>query len=221
MFYFRVNKIRIVDNRESGFWFFKRDLAEIKLISFITTGDTSFPDLDGFVSATDPAEKARLAETMVKQVVSSRLLTTVRDVRDGQTLTFGDTGYVLYQAESIPSDFHWCLLALEDDGGDRKLGEAIKGIAQHDKFGEFTDALAVAVKAAANPAFAAGVTITGFVSTVVARFLEDNRDDMVGLLYASFDRATHYPHGERKRDDVVDLTKNMYVDYSIFGFEQQ
>jgi hypothetical protein len=219
MFYFRINKVRIIDNRESAFLFFRRDLAEIKLISFITTGDVSFPDLDTFITETDPLKKQQLAASMVAQVVSNRILATIDNVTDGQTITFGDTGYVVFQRDTIPLDFNWCLLALEDDGDVRDVGTSIEEVLQNPGFAGFATNLAVLVGAAANPAFAAGIAVAKFVAEVVANNLKRKKDDLAGLLYMSLNRREHYPHGERKRDDAVDLTGNMIIDYSLFGFE--
>ncbi|MBP1730274.1 MAG: hypothetical protein H6Q55_703 [Deltaproteobacteria bacterium] len=44
-----------------------------------------------------------------------------------------------------------------------------------------------------------------------------NKDDQIGVAYQSFNRFEHYPHGERKKDDVPDLSNNIFIDYSIFG----
>ncbi len=43
------------------------------------------------------------------------------------------------------------------------------------------------------------------------------RDDQVGLYYLSLNRMEHYPNGERKRDDVPNLSNNVWVANSIFG----
>ena len=219
MFYFRINKVRIIDNRERGFLFFKRDLAEIKLVSFITTGDTSFPDLDPFLAETDPEKKKQLAAAMVAQVVSNRILATIDNVKDDQIISFGDTGYVVFQANTIPQDFNWCFVALEDDGDVRDVGSSIDEVLQNPGFDAFALNLAVLVGAATNPAFTAGVVVAKFVAEVVADNLKKKKDDLAGLLYMSLNRREHYPHSERKRDDVADLTGNMLVDYSLFGFE--
>jgi len=45
----------------------------------------------------------------------------------------------------------------------------------------------------------------------------ENKDDQIGLSYQSFNRFEHYPHGERKRDDVPDLSNNVRIAYSLFG----
>lgn len=218
MFYFRINKVHFIDNRETGFLFFRRDLAEIKLVSFITTGDSSFPDLDPLLKATTPEEQRQLAATMVAQVVSNRILATISKVKDNQTITFGDTGYVVFQQKAIPTDFNWCLLAVEDDGDVRKVGTSIAEVFEIPGFDGFAKNLAVLVGKASNPGFAAGMAIVKFVSEVVANNLKKNKDDLAGLLYMSLNNKEHYPHGERKKDDVSDLTGNMFIDYSLFGF---
>ena len=219
MFYFRINKVKIMDNRERGFLFFRRDLAEIKLISFVTTGDISFPDLDPYLRETDHEKKKQLAASMVAQVVSQRILATVDNVKDNQAITFGDTGYVLYQADAIPTDFNWCFIALEDDGDVRGVGESIDEVLGNPGFNSFAQNLGILVGAATNPAFTAGVVISKFVAEIVAENLKKKKDDLAGLLYMSLNRQEQFPRGERKRDDVPDLTGNMLVDYSLFGFE--
>lgn len=219
MFYFRINKVRIIDNRESGFLFFKRDLGEVKLVSLITTSDISFPDIDPFLNETDPEKKKQAAAAMVAQVVSNRILATIDHVKDGQTITFGDTGYVVFQADAIPMDFNWCLIAVEDDGDVRDVGSSTDEVLQNPGFDNFATNLAVLAGAAANPAFAAGVAVAKFVAEIVADNLKKNKDDLAGLLYMSLNRREHYLHGKRDRDHVADLTGNMIIDYSLFGFE--
>ena len=59
--------------------------------------------------------------------------------------------------------------------------------------------------------------IAKFVSRAIPQVLVRNRDDQVGLYYMSLNRMEHYPNGERKRDNVPDLSNNVRVDYSIFG----
>ena len=70
-----------------------------------------------------------------------------------------------------------------------------------------------------NPSYALAVGIGKFVTKMVAERRSKNQDHMIGVLYISLNRLEHYRHGERKRDNVPDLTNNMFVDYSIFGFD--
>ena len=45
MFYFRINRVRILDNHKNAFLFFGDGYAQVKLISFITS-DSDIPILD-------------------------------------------------------------------------------------------------------------------------------------------------------------------------------
>jgi hypothetical protein len=79
-----------------------------------------------------------------------------------------------------------------------------------------TSALAL-LATAVTPQLTAAAAIAKFVSRAIPQVLVRNRDDQVGLYYLSLNRMEHYPNGERKRDDVPDLSNNVRVDYSIFG----
>lgn len=221
MFYFRLNRIQVLDNRESGFLFFHRDRAQVKIISFVTTSNMDLPDLDLWMVSVDPLEKEAILLDAVRQVVASRTLTEVRDVKDNQILTFGDTGYVLYQSEAIPRDLNWTCLAVESDRDVRAIGASIDLVVQQAQLGALAASLSLVVAGAANPVFAAAAEITRYVLGAVARILKENGDDQIGLLYMSLNRYEHYRYGLRDRQHVLDLTGNMLVDYSIFGMDEE
>lgn len=218
MFYFRINKLQIFDNYENAFLFFKRDLAQVKLVSFVTT-DAEIPLLDAWVAENDANKKRQLLTDAVQQTASARILTEIDNVKDNAVLTFGDTGYVLHQAKVIPEDFNWCLIATEGDDNVRMIGKELESVVNHVEFDGFASNLATLVIGATNPAFLAGVAITKFLTNVAAGILKQNKDDQLGILYMSLNRREHYLHGERKKDGVPDLTGNMLIDYSIFAFE--
>jgi hypothetical protein len=221
MFYFRINKLKILDNRERGdvLRVFRKDRAEVKLCSFITTEETRLPELDELLATNDPRRQKDLLAAAVAHVVGSRVLTAIQNVTDNHEMTFGDTGYVLYQSERIPDDFSWLLLAIESDRDEREIGQEMKSIVHGREFDDFLADTLTLVATAANPSFAAAIGIGKFVARTLGERIRKNKDDMVGLLYTSLNRREHYPHCERKRDQVPDLTNNMFVDYSIFGFE--
>ncbi len=220
MFYFRINKLKIKDNREDPqFLIFGPDKAEVRLVSFIIRDDFSFPDMDELLSSNDEVQKREIIKAATQQVASSRIFTTVENVKDNSVMTFGDTGYVLYQSETIPEDFNWSLIAIESDSDVRKLGKRIEAVVDDDGFDDFASNLLVLLATAANPSYIAGIQITKFIAKAVSDNLKSNKDDLIGILYMSLNRREHYPHLERKRDDVGDLTNNMLIDYSIFGFE--
>lgn len=209
-FVFRLNKIKVLNNREWG-------KGELKILSFITGNDVNLPVLDQLSSTTDVGEKRNMIRTAVQSVLSSKVLMQLDNVKDGHKITFGDTGYALYTSNKIPVSFNWSLLVMEIDEDTNQLGQKIDSIISADGFNGFVDDVLLVAGAAANPAAAAGVAIAKYIFGVVADTMIGNTDDQVGLLYQSFNRFEHYPHGERKRDDVPDLSNNLRIDYSIFG----
>ena len=223
MFYFRINKLKIIDNRESGFLFFTRDRAEVKLLSFITTGNTDLPELAHLMSAKSDDEKRSIIKETVKRCISRRTFVEIQNVRDNQTLFFGDTGYVLYQSETIPDDFNWIFLAVESDKETRDFGQFLDDIVEGEDFSSFSQGLLdiLSETASTNPAYAAGLSIAKFVTGILATVLKNDKDDLIGVLYTSLNRREHYPNCERKKDDVPDITHNMLMDYTIFGYEEK
>lgn len=221
MFYFRINKLRIIDNMERPriLGIFGRDLAQVKLVSFVTTDNMPLPDMSGFIHAPDWQSKKQLLKNAVSDIVNSRILTTIQNVKDNHLMYFGDTGYVLYQSEGIPNHFDWQLIAYESDRNWAEAGEMTKSIVNDSGFDNFAEHLTGIVKQAKNPAYMAAVAIGKYAVKVIADLVRQNKDDMIGIIYMSLNRLEHYPHGERKKNNVPDLTNNMYVDYSIFGFE--
>ncbi len=218
MFYFRINKLKITDNRES--FLFWDAPAEVKIISFVNVGNDQLPDMTEFVRATDPARKREIVQQAVRAVAAARIFTEIDNVKDNHVFTFGDTGYVLFQASSIPQDFNWNLIVIESDSDVRNIGEMIDGVVRDSSFGRFVDSLGTLLSASGNPQFTAAVEISKFIVSVVAQQLRNNQDDLIGVLYMSLNRREHYPHAVRDRQDVSDLTGNMLIDYSLFGYEE-
>jgi len=209
-FVFRINKLTILKNREWG-------RAEVKLLSFVTGQDVNLPDLSGFQRAEDTAAKRELIRAAAQSVLSAKTLLQVENVKDGHIMTFGDTGYALYTADRIPVSFNWSFMAFELDDDVKEIARRLDAVLNGPGFESFTDGVLTLAGAAANPAAEVGVAVAKFVFGVVTENLIRDRDDQIGIYYQSFNRFEHYPHGERKRDDVPDLSNNMLVDYSIFG----
>ena len=127
------------------------------------------------------------------------------------------------QREASPRD--WSVigsmghLAFELDEDVNEIGGRLDTVLSEPGFDTFTSNVLTLAGAAANPAAEVGVAVAKFVFGVVTENMMRDRDDQIGILYQSFNRFEHYPHGERKRDDVPDLSNNMLIDYSIFGTE--
>jgi len=221
MFYFRINKLKIIDNRERGFLFFTRDRAEVKLFSFITTENTDLPELAELNSAESDEEKRKIIKATIERCISSRTFIEIDNVKDNQTLTFGDTGYVLYQSEAIPDDFNWVFLVIESDKETRDIGQMLDNIVKSEDFATFSDELLSQLSdtVSNNPAYTAGLAIAKFVTGILIEALKNDKDDLIGVLYTSLNRWEHYPHCDRKKDDIPDITHNILIDYTIFGYE--
>lgn len=211
-FVFRINKLTILRNREWG-------RGEVKLLSFVTGQDVNLPDLSGFQSSGDTEAKRQLVRAAAQSVLSAKTLIQIENVRDGHIMTFGETGYALYTANRIPVSFNWSFLAFELDEDFNEIGGRLDTVLSEPGFDTFTSNVLTLAGAAANPAAEVGVAVAKFVFGMVTENMMRDRDDQIGILYQSFNKFEHYPHGERKRDDVPDLSNNMLIDYSIFGTE--
>lgn len=211
-FVFRINKLTILRNREWG-------RGEVKLLSFVTGQDVNLPDLSGFQRSGDTEVKRQLVRAAAQSVLSAKTLIQIENVRDGHIMTFGETGYALYTANRIPVSFNWSFLAFELDEDINEIGGRLDTVLSEPGFDTFTSNVLTLAGAAANPAAEVGVAVAKFVFGVVTENMMRDRDDQIGILYQSFNKFEHYPHGERKRDDVPDLSNNMLIDYSIFGTE--
>ena len=71
----------------------------------------------------DLQRKKKLFAAAISHIVDSRVLTTIQNVIDNHVMTFGDTGFMLYQSKWIPKDFNWTLLAIESDCDVRETGQ--------------------------------------------------------------------------------------------------
>ncbi len=99
-----------------------------------------------------------------------------------------------------------------------KLGRRIDTLVDGKDFDTSASSALTLLATAATPQLTAAAAIAKFVSRAIPQVLVRNCDNQVGLYYLSLNRMEHYPNGERKRDDVPDLTNNVRVDYSIFTY---
>lgn len=224
MFYFRINKIKIFDNKEGRkiLGLFGRDIAQVKLLSFINTNLTGFlPDMEELLLTNDSAKKKEIIKKAVETIVSSRIFTPIENVKDNHQMIFGDTGFVLFQSKEIPDHFDWQFIAYESDSNIRDAAKIVTDILADKGFDSFTKSISGLLKKSANPAFTATTEITKYIINVIANAARANKDDLIGILYMSLNRQEHFLHGERKKDDVPDLTNNMLIDYSIFAYQEK
>lgn len=221
MFYFRINRLYISDNRENPkYLLFGPDLAQVKLISFVATENETLPDMSAFIQTNDPVQKKQILKEAVETVIGSRIYTEIQNVKDHHEMTFGNTGYVLYKSEKIPQDFDWQFIVYESDTDIRDNVRLVSDIVNDEGFDNFATRLVTLITGKTNPGLTAAVAIARYAVQITARAAKENKDDLIGILYTSLNRREHYPHGERKKERVNDLTNNMQVDYSLFGFDE-
>lgn len=217
MFYFRINKLKIFNNYV-GRLIKRNDVASIQIISFITTENEDLPALNLYLKENDAEKKDVLLRQMVETVAARRILTRIDHIKDNQQIMFGDTGFVLYQSKEIPQDFNWQMAVFLSREKFRDRVKIAESVVNDSDFKSFSTALATLIGAASNPIVTASVEIGKFITSAVLKSIAERKDLQLGLVYMSLNKTEHYPHGERKKDDVIDLTGNMTFDYSVFGF---
>lgn len=212
MFYLRLNKLKILNNRE----FLGK--AEVKLISFVTLGDSDFPEISDYLATNDTIKKKEILKTSVQKIVSSRVMPEIQKVKDNQVIYFGDTGYNLFVSETIPQDLNWMLLAIESDNKTRETTEVIDAVLSDEKItdilGKFNDVANIS-----NTTASLVTALTSIVADALISLFKEDKDDQIGLLLTSFIKQQHYPNGKRDKENIPDATGNMFIDYTIFGFE--
>jgi hypothetical protein len=225
MFYFRIDKVRFLDNGgiKSGLGIFGHDFAKVKFLSFVTRSDQNVPEVDAWMQSNNEDTRKKALETLVGAALSARTLTEVDRVQDNVPVVFGDTGLILYEAEEIPEAFTWTFVAVRSKRDLREAAGSVSDILRDPGFTPFTDNLLGLLQIGstlANPVYAAGVQVAKFVADASARRLMDKGDKQLGAVSTSFVRPEDYPQGIRERSNVQDMTGNMFMDYSIFGYRR-
>jgi hypothetical protein len=232
MFYARINKIKIFNNREGFLGLFNR--AEMRIHSYATAlfagndssdahpaGLTASPlTLSAMLALTDEQRKETLLEavqTEINRLAQSCSLAIDR-VKDNQSLLFGDSGLVIFQSDAIPDMLNLQLWVIESDEDVRQFTLDVDKVVDSDAF----KGLLIAVETAltvTNPVLSGVIGIGTVVANLLRQKLRANKDDLAGYWQITLNRAEHYPHGARDRQDTADTTGNILVDYTLFGFE--
>jgi hypothetical protein len=220
MFYFRLNRILIHSNRRKTL-FKRRDKTDVEIYCFVTTGTRPLPALKNLTATIDEDKKMAMLKKAVHQAVAARVFTPVENVKDNHVLTFGDTGFVIFEDDKIPDDFHFQLVLIGSRSKQRNTAKLLQEVEKDAEFPGFLKSAAQLAGIAANPAVACGAEIGKFLAKYILRVAAEQDDDQLGLVYQSWNRREHYPHGERKRDDNLDLSGNIRYDYYLFGFEKK
>lgn len=221
MFRFRINRIKISDAKNSlDSKVLESNSTVLKLISFITTENSILPDMSCFLKTTDINQKKILLRQAIEKVVSTRIYTEIDTLTDNHTMLFGTPGYVLYKSNQVPNEFDWQFIACENVHEINEEAQMVEKIVNDSNFSDFTNYLANNIGKAFNPSHSAAVSIARYAINVSSRIAKQNHSSLLGLSYTSLNRRQHYIYGGRKKDRIADLTNNMFIDYSIFGYDE-
>jgi hypothetical protein len=230
MFYARLNKIKVFNNREGFLGLFNR--AELQIYSLVTArpfltpplwggagGEVSIADL---IDLTDEQRRERLLAAVLSETAQFAQChsLTINGVKDNQSLTFGDAGLVIYQSETIPAALNMQIWVIESDSDVRQWTVDAGMVLDSDAFKGLLTAVGAALTVV-NPVLTGVIAVGGVMTQLLRRKLKANKDDLVGYWQATLNRDEHYPHGARDRQDSPDTTGNILVDYMLFGFENE
>jgi flagellar protein FlgJ len=224
MFYARINKIKVFNNREGFLGLFNR--AELRIYSIVRgmeneTGKVPLTIAD-LIDLTDEQRKERLLAAVLSETerFAQCHSLAINGVKDNQSLTFGDAGLVIYESNHIPDALYLQLWAIESDSDVRQWAVDAGAVLDSNAFKGLWAAVSAAL-AVPNPVFAGAIAVGGVVTNLLRQKLKANKDDLVGYWQATLNREEHYPHGARDRQDSPDTTGNILVDYTLFGFENE
>ncbi|MDR2130900.1 MAG: hypothetical protein LBP56_07040, partial [Odoribacteraceae bacterium] len=125
---------------------------------------------------------------------------------------------VIYQSDAIPDNLDMQLWVIESDSDIREFALDAGQVIESAPFKGLLAAVETAL-AAKHPLLSGGIAAGSVVIKLLHDKLLANKDDLVGYWHNALNRAEHYPHGTRDKQDVHDTTGNILLDYTLFGFE--
>ena len=224
MFYARINKIKVFNNREGFLGLF--DKAEVRIYGYSIGFEGFIPETIPLLGMSDLAEQAddKARRDLLKQLAASELNRFARSVcleingvKDNQSLFFGDAGLVIYNGEKIPDTLTMQLWAIESDEDVRNSMKDVDAFLDGTALNSLLQTVGAALTVK-NPTVGSAISVGTVVAGLIRQKLRANKDDLIGYWQATFTRTEHFPHGTRDRQDVPDTTGNMLVDYTFFGF---
>jgi hypothetical protein len=227
MFYTRINKIKVFNNREGFIGLFNK--AEMRIYSYVTASPTGTDLLSSALTLSDLADLSDEAARKQKlldavQIEANKFAQSnsieINGVKDNQSLTFGEAGLIIYQSDFIPAALHVQLWVIESDEDIRRVVMDVDQVVESAAFKGLTTAVGFAL-AVTNPILTAAISVGGVLTQLLRQKLRNNKDDLVGYWQCLLNRNEHYPYCVRDKQDVPDTTGNIQVDYTLFGFENE
>ncbi|MDR2765371.1 MAG: hypothetical protein LBB90_10135 [Tannerella sp.] len=224
MFYVRINKIRVFNNREGFLGWFNRS-AEMRIYSYVAASTAvptvpAVPTTADLLALTPDQRREKLLEAVLSEAgrFAQSYSLAVDRVKDNQSLTFGEAGILVYQSDAIPDLLDMQLWVIESDEDVRTFTLEADKVVDSDAFKGLLIALEAALTVT-NPVLSGIIGVSAVVANLLRQKLRANKDDLAGFWQLSLNRKEHYPHGARDRQDTPDTTGNILVDYTLFGFE--
>jgi hypothetical protein len=216
--------MKVFDNHE--FDLFGLNRAELRIYSRVSAGENpllhvTLAEFEGL-----GADPDGIADRLRKLVIDEAAeldrcnYMEINGVSDNDSLYFGEAGFLMFQSDTIPDVLNIQLLVIESDQQTRSLALDVTEVLDNPAFKNIANGILVALTAA-NPAWGAAVGIGKIVLGILGERLKNNSDDLVGYWQCTLNRREHYPTGLRDKQDVRDMTGNILVDYTLFGYENE
>jgi hypothetical protein len=221
MFYTRINKIKVFDNKEGFLGLFNR--AEMRIHGF-ASGDAARVaralTIADLLALSEAERIQRLLEAVLAdgREFNQSCSLAIDGVKDNQSMLFGESGLVIYRSELIPATLDVQLWVIESDEDIRRFALDADEVLDSDAFKGLLSA-ATAALTVTNPLLTGAIAVGGVTANLLRKKLRANKDDLVGYWQCSLNRTEHYPHGVRDLQDIPDTTGNMLVDFTLFGYE--
>ncbi|MDR0836282.1 MAG: hypothetical protein LBN11_06885 [Tannerella sp.] len=206
--------MKVFDNHEANFFGLNR--AELKIYSFATE-QTSPLTLGDLLELSTEERKKVLMQAVIDETHQFQYL-EVGNVRDNQSLFFGEAGILAYRSQHIPEELCLQLWVIESDEKERQLAIEADEVLNNDVFKGLFATVTTALTAA-NPVLGTAIAVTRVIASLIQKKLKTNKDDLVGYWQMQLNRAEHYPHGTREKQDSPDTTGNILVDYTLFAYD--
>ncbi|MDR1407992.1 MAG: hypothetical protein LBJ23_08105 [Tannerella sp.] len=231
MFYARINKIKVFNNREGFLGLFNR--AEMRIYGYAAgyggigdirdtedVGDNVLTLSDLMDLPDEAARKQRLLEAVQAEAgrFAQSASLAVDRVKDNQSLLFGEAGLVMYRHDAIPDWLSLQLWVIESDEDVRRFTLDADKVVDSDAFRGLLIAVETALTVT-QPVLSGIIGVGAVAVNLLRQKLKANKDDLVGYWQLNLNRTEHYPHGLRDRQDTPDITGNILVDYTLFGYE--
>jgi hypothetical protein len=146
MFYSRINKIKVFDNRERFLGLFNKR-AEVRIYSYVkaSTGTPALPETaySAGISISEllelpngVARKQRLLDAVLAEAnhLAQSSYLEISGVKDNQSLLFGESGLVIFSSEDIPDRHDIQLWVTESDEDIRNFAVEADRVIESDAF---------------------------------------------------------------------------------------